>query len=256
MKAHDRRSDEELLLAAVSDDAAFSVFYRRYEQLVLAFFVRSAGRGELAADLSAEVFAELVVSLQRFHPNAGSASGWLFGIARNVLTRSRRRGQVEDRARRRLGLPLLVASDAAIERIESSFKVERVVGAQAGEGVGDGRRIPKGVKDAVDPPARDRGKEVLEVEAQHRALPGVQPRVSDDRSAANEALRSRVHGDVVEDLAQNPPLNLFEPSFGSLDDARQPTATRDRRIPVVAQLQRGHGALQAADRPAPPTDRR
>jgi len=126
MKAKDRRSDEELLIAAVSDDAAFSVFYRRYEQLVLAFFARTAGRGELAADLSAEVFAELVVSLRRFDPNAGSGSGWLFGIARNVLARSRRRGQVEDRARRRLGLPPIVITDATVDRIESSFGAERV----------------------------------------------------------------------------------------------------------------------------------
>ena len=43
----DRRSDEELLDSAGEDGAAFAVFYRRYERLVLAFFARSVGVGSL-----------------------------------------------------------------------------------------------------------------------------------------------------------------------------------------------------------------
>lgn len=127
MMAVDRRSDEALLASAVVDDAAFAVFYRRYERLVLTFFVRSVGGGALAADLTAEVFAEVVVSLDRFDARVGGASGWLFGIARNVLARSRERGQVEDRARRRLGLPLLALADETIERIEESVADGRAV---------------------------------------------------------------------------------------------------------------------------------
>jgi DNA-directed RNA polymerase specialized sigma24 family protein len=87
--AVDSRSDEELLVRARDDDAAFAVFYRRYEGPVLGFLVRGVGRGDVAADLAAEVFAELVLSLGRFDPVAGTASGWLFGIARNVLARAR-----------------------------------------------------------------------------------------------------------------------------------------------------------------------
>jgi RNA polymerase sigma-70 factor (ECF subfamily) len=126
MKPRDRRSDEDLLAAAVADDAAFSVFYSRYEKLVLAFFRKTAGPGEVAVDLTAEVFAELVESLDRFDPDQGSGSSWLFGIARNVLARSRRRGQVEDRSRRRLGLPLLVVADETIDRIERSLGADSV----------------------------------------------------------------------------------------------------------------------------------
>jgi RNA polymerase sigma factor (sigma-70 family) len=116
----DRRSDEDLLVGARNDDEAFGVFYRRYEAPVLGYLVRAVGRGDVAADLAAEVFAELVLSLDRFDPEAGSGSGWLFGIARNVLARARARGRVEDRARRRLGLPVLGLPDETIERIESS----------------------------------------------------------------------------------------------------------------------------------------
>ncbi|MGH2881889.1 MAG: RNA polymerase sigma factor [Solirubrobacteraceae bacterium] len=116
----ERQSDEALLARAGEDEAAFAVFYRRYERPVLAFFVRAVGRGEVAADLTAEVFAQVILSVDRFDPEIGSASAWLFGIARNTLARARARGRVEDRARRRLGLPVLALGDETIERIEAS----------------------------------------------------------------------------------------------------------------------------------------
>lgn len=128
MTVSDATGDEQLLRrAAAGDDDAFAVFYRRYERLVLASFARTVGRGELAADLTAEVFAELVLSLDRFDPTRGSGSGWLFGIARNVLARARVRGRVEDRARRRLGLPAIALSDETIEQIQESADDGRVL---------------------------------------------------------------------------------------------------------------------------------
>lgn len=158
MMAVDRRSDEALLANAGADDAAFAVFYSRYERLVLAFFVRSVGNGALAADLTAEVFAEVVVSLDRFDAQVGSGSGWLFGIARNVLARSRERGQVEDRARRRLGLPQLALADETIERIEAS--------------VTDGRALEllDGLPEAQRAAVRKRVVEELEYEEIAREL--------------------------------------------------------------------------------------
>ncbi len=137
MAAHSR-SDEELLVGARDDDEAFAVFYRRYEGPVLGFLVRAVGRGDVAADLAAEVFAELVLSLDRFDPAAGTASGWLFGITRNVLARARTRGGVEDRARRKLGLPVLALSDETIERIETSAADSRVL--ELLEGLPDAQR--------------------------------------------------------------------------------------------------------------------
>jgi RNA polymerase sigma factor (sigma-70 family) len=43
---------------------------------------------------------------------------WLFGIARNKLRHARRRGAVEDRARRRLRMEPLVLDDEALARID------------------------------------------------------------------------------------------------------------------------------------------
>jgi len=114
----DRRTDEELLCVAFEDGDAFAVFYGRYERPVAGFFVRATGSGELAGDLTAEVFAQALDAASRFDPALGSAAAWLFGIARHVLLRSRERGRVEDGARRRLGMPRLELDDDAIARIE------------------------------------------------------------------------------------------------------------------------------------------
>ena len=113
-------SDEQLLAAAVEDEEAFAVFYARFERPVVGFFFRAVGRGDLAADLTAEVFAAALESLERFDPKLGDAGAWLFGIARNLLARSRERGRVEDRARQRMGMGVLALDDEAIEQIEAS----------------------------------------------------------------------------------------------------------------------------------------
>ena len=111
--------DEDLLSAVRRTPPAFGVFYRRYESRVLRYFLARVGDGEVAADLTAETFAEALASAHRFRRTEGPASAWLFGIARNVLAMSRRRGRVEVRARRRLGMPRLELTDAVIEQIEA-----------------------------------------------------------------------------------------------------------------------------------------
>ena len=52
---------------------------RRYERPVLAFFLYRVGDPELAADLTAEVFAAALASLSRYRPGRAPASAWLFG---------------------------------------------------------------------------------------------------------------------------------------------------------------------------------
>lgn len=113
------RSDAELLAATPRDPEAFAEFYRRNEQPVLSFFVHWCRRGELAADLMAETFAAAFASARAYDPDLGEPRAWLFGIARNVLLRSVRRGRVEDEMRRRLGMARLVIDDDALERVEA-----------------------------------------------------------------------------------------------------------------------------------------
>jgi RNA polymerase sigma factor (sigma-70 family) len=112
-------SDEDLLQATQRDAEAFGVFYRRYEARVLAFFLARTGDGEVAADLAAETFAATLSASHRFRPRSEPAVAWLFGIARNTLAMSRRRGRVEARARRLLGMPPLLLDDEVVERIEA-----------------------------------------------------------------------------------------------------------------------------------------
>jgi RNA polymerase sigma-70 factor (ECF subfamily) len=79
--------------------------------------MRATGRPELAADLTAETFARALEALSGFDPARGRADQWLFGIARNVLADSCRRGRVEAAARERLGLPTLILDDHAADTI-------------------------------------------------------------------------------------------------------------------------------------------
>jgi RNA polymerase sigma-70 factor, ECF subfamily len=97
-----QRSDEELLAAGGSHE--FAIFYRRYAPEVLRYFARRVRDPDAAADLTAETFAAAVVAQHRFRADRGSAAGWLYGIAGHKLTDFQRRGYLEDRARRELGL--------------------------------------------------------------------------------------------------------------------------------------------------------
>jgi RNA polymerase sigma factor (sigma-70 family) len=113
-----RWSDAQLLAAiAACDDRAFSAFYRRHLGMVVGWCVRRTGDPELAADLTAEVFASVLIAAARYEPDHDSAAGWLLGIARNVLGHSVRRGQVDARARQRLGAPPLTVEDDDLVRV-------------------------------------------------------------------------------------------------------------------------------------------
>jgi RNA polymerase sigma factor (sigma-70 family) len=115
---HSSASDDELLSLTRDEPEAFGVFYDRFEVEVLGFFWRATRRADLAADLTAEVFAAALSSAAGFNPQLGTARAWLFGIARHELADAWRRGRVEDETRRRLGLEPLLLSDEALERID------------------------------------------------------------------------------------------------------------------------------------------
>jgi len=114
MSVWDERGDAELLAGTDVDPLAFGAFYRRHERPVLAFVGRIAGSTGLAADVMAETFAVAYEMRERFDPARGEARLWLFGIARNVLGSSLRRGRVEASARERLGIERLTLSESQI----------------------------------------------------------------------------------------------------------------------------------------------
>jgi len=98
-------SDASLLAAARRDPEAFQELYGRYAEAVHRYFLRRTGGRESALDLTAETFAQAWLVRGRFRDEAdGSAAPWIYGIARNVLLMSVRRGAIERRATERLGL--------------------------------------------------------------------------------------------------------------------------------------------------------
>jgi RNA polymerase sigma-70 factor (ECF subfamily) len=112
--------DDEAVLAALDTaPEQFAVFYRRHVGGLLGYFLRRTRDPEVAADLCAETFAAALDGAHRFDPARGPAVAWLYGIARRLLVAAQRRGAVEDRARRRLGMAPLDLTDAALERIEA-----------------------------------------------------------------------------------------------------------------------------------------
>ena len=96
----------------------FAAFYRRHLPMVVGWSMRQLRNAELAADLSGEVFAAALLARDRFDPGRGTARAWLLAIARHSLIDSVRRGRVEDRARRELGVARLEISDDDLARVE------------------------------------------------------------------------------------------------------------------------------------------
>lgn len=113
----DRAIEQGLVNSAQLDPAAFADFYERCEHPVLRFFMRATRRSDLAADLTAETFARALESIAVCDRCRGRADQWLFGIARNVLGESLRRGRVDAESRRRLGMPTLVLDDHTTDTI-------------------------------------------------------------------------------------------------------------------------------------------
>jgi RNA polymerase sigma factor (sigma-70 family) len=122
------RDDDLLTGFAAGDPEAFVLFYRRHLAAVLGFFLRRTGDPELTADLTAEVFSAALLAAERYRPGERPALAWLYGIAAHKLADSRRRGRVEDQARRRLALEPLAIDDAELERVH---ELADVGGAEA-----------------------------------------------------------------------------------------------------------------------------
>jgi RNA polymerase sigma-70 factor (ECF subfamily) len=100
----EQRADEELLGAIAREPLAFSAFYRRHVDEVLGFLARRCRDPEQAADLTAEVFAAVLLQARRYRAERGTPTAWLFAIAANKHSDAWRRSAAEDRARRRLGV--------------------------------------------------------------------------------------------------------------------------------------------------------
>ena len=93
------------LKRSVRDPAAFETFYRQHARQVLVFFTQRTLDSHVALELTAETFAQAFESRAQFRGNhEEQATAWLYRIASNQHGKYSRRGHVERRAMRRLGL--------------------------------------------------------------------------------------------------------------------------------------------------------
>ncbi|MEX1100980.1 MAG: RNA polymerase sigma factor [Actinomycetota bacterium] len=135
-------SDAELVLRSSQRPETFSMFYERHARPLLRFFARRTFDPETAADLTAETFAEAFASRASFRGEGSDGAAWLYGIANHQLSRFRRRGGVDARARAKLGLPERELSSEDFDRIEEliDFAPLRDDIAQALGGLPDDQR--------------------------------------------------------------------------------------------------------------------
>ena len=119
-------TDVEALVRSREDPDAFGAFYERHAEGLLRYLARRTLDPEAAAELMAETFAEAFASRRRFRDRGQGAAGWLYGIAKHQLSHYFRRGAVDARARRRLGMPERTVSTEDYERIEELIDFEQV----------------------------------------------------------------------------------------------------------------------------------
>ena len=95
----------ELLVRSRSELAALDRLYHSLAPGLLRWLRARVADPEVATDLLAETFAQVVCSVARYRGERDeSAVAWVWGIARNLLRGYYRRQRVETAARQRLGV--------------------------------------------------------------------------------------------------------------------------------------------------------
>lgn len=113
-------TDVALLRSCRDEPDAFAAFYHRHVDQMLAYFWHSTRSHEASADLTAETFAIALERVERFDPQRGSPTQWLFGIARNLLRKFWYHKQASDKARRRLGMVGVSSPESGWDPIEAA----------------------------------------------------------------------------------------------------------------------------------------
>jgi RNA polymerase sigma-70 factor (ECF subfamily) len=90
----ERRATEDALLLEVArgDADALRMLYRSFERPLYTLGIRWLGDPTLAEEMVQEVTLRIWRRAEKFDPNRGASSSWIFGVARNVaadIARSR-----------------------------------------------------------------------------------------------------------------------------------------------------------------------
>jgi RNA polymerase sigma factor (sigma-70 family) len=103
----------------LSSPDGFAAFYERHGRKLVTFFARRVYDPQLALDLTAETFAQALLSVRRLRAETDEeAVAWLYGIARNQLKAFYRRGRAERRALERLRIEVPELDEESERRIE------------------------------------------------------------------------------------------------------------------------------------------
>jgi len=119
-----RKTSSGFGVARIADDPqALEAFYRRHVGSVNRFVARRIDDPYQAADLTAEIFIAAIGSAHTYREASGTEIGWLYGIARNVLSSDRRRAAREQVAAGRFAGRRLLDDDD-IARLEDRIDAE------------------------------------------------------------------------------------------------------------------------------------
>jgi RNA polymerase sigma-70 factor, ECF subfamily len=164
-------ADAELLQAMGREPQAIALLHDRHARRLVAYLQRHGATDEAALDAAQETFARLIVRHRRVRvADDGSLWPWLAVTARNLVRDWQRRGAVDARARRRLGLPVaLDESDEATARIDATRLQGRLRRGLA--------RLPDDQRDAI---------------TAHVVEERGYPEIAATTGATEEAIRSRV----------------------------------------------------------------
>ena len=146
------RTDHELLVDAANGDGdAYGVFFRRHVRAITSYAVRRCSNSEEVADLVAETFMTALGAAGRYRPEMPTALPWLFGIARRVLYRQRRKAAGIARLRVKAGNVYPRFHGSEEDAITSSIDAARQAPALA-EAMD---RLPQGEREVLELVAYD-----------------------------------------------------------------------------------------------------
>lgn len=145
--------DGALLLRVAADAAAFEALYRRYVGRVTAFAVTRCASAADVGDVVAQTFVRLLRVGERYDPDRGTPSAYVFAVAGGVVRDHYRADRRQQALVHRAAGRELLSSDE-IERLESAIDAARlapdVEDALEGVAAGDGQ-VLRMVADGASP---------------------------------------------------------------------------------------------------------
>lgn len=117
-------SDGDLLQRLRREPRLVGELYDRYARRLAGYLQQASADDQAALDATQETFARLIVHRRRVRlADDGSLWPWLATTGRNLVRDGQRRGAVDVRARRRLGIP---ADDGESDAVDSRLDAHRL----------------------------------------------------------------------------------------------------------------------------------